>query len=124
MSWSGFHLYKNRGSCLLSKRFNVCLILVACVFLSFSFSADTLHIDQLSCEYRIDPFGIDTARPRLSWTLFSDIRGQFQTAYQILVASSEDKLNEFDADLWNSGKIISRQSLNIEYGGMALESRL
>jgi len=124
MSWSGFHQYKNRGSCLLSKRFNVCLILVACVFLSFSFSADTLHIDQLSCEYRIDPFGIDTARPRLSWTLFSDIRGQFQTAYQILVASSEDKLNEFDADLWNSGKIISRQSLNIEYGGMALESRL
>jgi len=106
------------------KRFNVCFVLFASVFLSFGFSEDTLHIDQLSCEYRTDPLGIDTARPRLSWALLSDIRGQFQTAYQILVASSEDKLNESNADLWNSGKIISRQSLNIEYAGKALESRL
>ena len=108
----------------MSKRFNVCFVLFAFVFLSFGFSEDALHIDQLSCEYRTDPLGIDIARPRLSWTLFSDIRGQFQAAYQILVASSEDKLNESDADLWNSGKMNSRKSLNIEYAGKTLKSRL
>jgi alpha-L-rhamnosidase len=108
----------------VSTRFNVCFVLFVSVFLSFGFSKDTLHIDQLSCEHRTDPLGIDTGRPRLSWALFSNIRGQFQTAYQILVASSEDKLNESNADLWNSCKIVSRQSLNIEYAGKVLESRL
>ena len=109
---------------LLSKRLSVCLALIVCVFLSFGFSEDSLHIDYLKCEYRTNPLGIDTSRPRLSWKLFSDIRGQFQTAYQILVASSEDKLSESHADLWNSGKVISRQSLNIAYAGKALESRI
>lgn len=108
----------------MSHRFRVCFVLLVSVFLLFGFSRDTLHIDQLSCEYRTDPLGIDTARPRLSWMLFSDIRGQSQTAYQILAASSEDKLNESNADLWNSGKVDSWQSLNIEYAGKALESRL
>jgi alpha-L-rhamnosidase len=108
----------------MNSRFNVCFVLILFVFLPRGFSEDTLRIDRLSCEYRTDPLGIDTSRPRLSWVLSSNIRGQFQTAYQILVASSEDNLNESDADLWNSGKIISRQSLNIEYTGKALESRL
>jgi alpha-L-rhamnosidase len=108
----------------MNNRFNICLILFASVFLSFGFSEETLHIDRLSLEYLTNPLGIDTVRPRLSWALSSGIRGQFQTAYQILVASSEDKLNESDADLWNSGKVISRQSLNIDYAGKPLESRL
>jgi len=108
----------------VSTRFNLYFVLFVSAFLSIGISEDTLRIDRLSCEYRTDPLGIDTARPRLSWALSSGIRGQFQTAYQILVASSEDKLNEFDADLWDSGKIISRQSLNIEYAGKRLESRL
>ena len=108
----------------MNSRFNICFVLILFVFLSLGFSEGTLHIDRLSCEYRTDPLGIDTSRPRLSWALSSHIRGQFQTAYQILVATSEDKLNESDADLWNSGKIISRESLNIEYAGKRLESRL
>ena len=108
----------------MRNRFCLSFILISFVFLSFGFSEDTLHIDWLSCEYLTNPLGIDTARPRLSWALSSDTRGQFQTAYQILVASSEDKLNESDADLWNSDKVISRQSLNIEYAGKALESRI
>jgi alpha-L-rhamnosidase len=108
----------------VSNRFIIFFILFASVFLSFGFAEDPIHIDRLSCEYLTSPLGIDAARPRLSWALSSDIRGQFQTAYQILVASSEDKLNESDADLWNSGEVISRQSLNIEYAGKALESRI
>lgn len=107
----------------MSNRCRVCLFLSVIVFLSFGFPEDTVRIDRLRCEYRTDPLGIDTARPRLSWALSSDIRGECQTAYQILVAGSEAKLNESDADLWNSGKVMSRHSLNIEYAGKALESR-
>lgn len=108
----------------MSSRFIAYFVLFFFVFLSFGFSGETLHVDNLLCEYRTDPLGIDTARPRLSWVLYSEIRGQFQTAYQILAASSEDRLNEHDADLWNSGKIVSQQSLNIEYAGQAMESRM
>ena len=108
----------------MSIRFGVFFALFAFFFLPFGFSDETLSVNGLRCESRTDPLGIDTVRPRLSWVLTSDIRGQSQTAYQILVATSENKLNESDADLWNSGKMISRQSLNVEYAGKPLQSRL
>ena len=78
----------------------------------------------LRCEYAVDPLGIDTNIPRLSWkvTDASSMRGQKQTAYQILVASSAAKLNGNNGDLWNSGKVNSDQSVNVEYVGSALSS--
>jgi alpha-L-rhamnosidase len=46
----------------------------------------------LLCEQVENPPGVDASRPRLSWQLTSTERGQKQTAYQILVAGSEEKL--------------------------------
>jgi alpha-L-rhamnosidase len=46
----------------------------------------------LTCEYAVDPLGIDSVQPRFGWVLKSDSRGQAQLAYQILVAGSEMKL--------------------------------
>ena len=43
---------------------------------------------ETTCEYAVDPLGIDQARPRFTWILESDRRGQVQAAYQVLVASS------------------------------------
>jgi len=46
----------------------------------------------LRCEYRRNPLGIDTLKPRLRWALEASdpkARGLRQAAYQILVASSE-----------------------------------
>ena len=37
----------------------------------------------LKCEYFVDPKGIDSLAPMLSWILISVERGQKQTAYQI-----------------------------------------
>ncbi len=54
--------------------------------------AEGLQVRELRCEYLRDPLGIDAAAPRLSWVLESDQRGQRQTAYQVLVASSPDLL--------------------------------
>lgn len=50
--------------------------------------------DQLECEARSNPLGIDTQDPRFSWKLESDHQGDAQTAYEILVATSPDKLTE------------------------------
>ncbi len=76
----------------------------------------------LKCDYRTNPLGLDTPQPRLSWVLESDGRGQRQTAYQILAAATPDQLAEGQADLWDSGKVASGQSVNMPYAGQTLRS--
>ncbi len=79
----------------------------------------------LRCEYHADPLGVDTPAPRLSWQmpLISVQRGQAQTAYHILVATSTEQLAKNTGDLWDSGKVDSDQSLHIPYAGKPLSSR-
>ena len=81
-------------------------------------------VKELRCEYSLDPLGIDKINPQLSWILDSSQRGQKQTAYQILVASSEEKLNADEGDLWDTGKVTSNQSNHIIYEGKPLQSRM
>ncbi|WP_353720826.1 family 78 glycoside hydrolase catalytic domain [Dyadobacter sp. 676] len=76
----------------------------------------------LRCEYKESPV-TDVVRPRLSWELTASENNQLQTAYQIIVASSVEKLTENAADFWNSGKRPGRATAQIEYGGKPLSSR-
>jgi alpha-L-rhamnosidase len=71
----------------------------------------------LRCEYRRDPLGIDAPRPRLSWALASDGRGEVQSAYRILVARSPRALDADQGDLWDSGEVRSAESLGVVYAG-------
>ena len=77
----------------------------------------------LTTEYQSNPIGIDAAQPELSWLLTSTQRGERQTAYQILVASSPELLTKNRGDLWNSGKVPSAQTRGIPYAGAALKSQ-
>ena len=79
--------------------------------------------DELRCEYRINPLGIDSIHPRLQWKVKSGRRGWMQAAYQILGASSEALLAKDQADIWDSGKVASDRSIQIEYAGPPLRSR-
>ena len=76
----------------------------------------------LRCEYRTNPLGIDDLKPRLSWYVNDLRRGAKQSAYQILVASSSDILNQDEGDFWDSGKIDSDQSIHVVYEGAPLKS--
>ena len=78
----------------------------------------------LRCEYKVDPLGIDVVSPRLFWEMQDDRRGARQTAYQILVASSPEKLAADQGDLWDSGRVKSNQTAQIVYGGKPLSSRM
>ena len=71
--------------------------------------APAVSVDDLRAEYQINPIGIDYA-PQLSWKLFSKADGTMQTAYRILVASSEAILAEDRGDIWDSGKVESSKS--------------
>jgi alpha-L-rhamnosidase len=83
----------------------------------------TMKICSLRCEYLKNPIGIDIVKPRLSWVLKSDERGQRQTSYQIIVASSLELLALDKPDLWDSGKVESDQTIHIQYAGKTLKSR-
>ena len=82
--------------------------------------AAELRVEGLKVEYRENPLGVDAWPPRLSWRLEADRRGQRQTAWQILAATSPDRLSEGRADLWDSGKVESNESLHVVYAGKAL----
>lgn len=84
-----------------------------------------LRVVGLRCEYLKNPLGIDAPLPRLSWRLEStnpEARNQRQSAYQLIVASSEAALAENKGDLWDSGKVDSDEILHIVYAGKALTS--
>ncbi len=87
-------------------------------------STESLKISNLRCEYLINPLGIDITEPRLSWILESDKRGQKQTGYQILVASSKENLEQDKGDLWDSGKVESDKSIHVIYKGKLLLSQM
>jgi alpha-L-rhamnosidase len=55
--------------------------------------------------------------------LRADQRGQRQTAYRVIIASSEENLHHGRGDVWDSGKVESPESIHIGYGGRALRSR-
>ena len=87
-------------------------------------AAANLSINNLTCEYLKNPLGIDVLEPRLSWMLYSEKRGEVQTAYQILVASSEENIAADKGDLWDSGNVESDQSVHVLYAGSKLASGL
>ena len=79
-------------------------------------------VASLRCEYLVNPCGIDQKEPRLSWVIESAQRGQRQTAYQILVAASEEILKKNQGDLWDSGKVAGDETTAIVYAGRPLAS--
>jgi alpha-L-rhamnosidase len=81
-----------------------------------------MTVGELRCEYALDPVGIDTLQPRLSWTLNDDRRDQGQSAYQVRVAGALEELSRDKALLWNTGKVVSDQNTHVVYKGAALHS--
>jgi len=83
---------------------------------------ETLAPVELRCELIPEPLGIDVPQPRLSWLFRSEARGQAQTAYQVLVASSRTRLNQNQGDRWDSGRVASDATLDVPYAGKPLVS--
>ena len=84
--------------------------------------SNAAEVEELRTEYRKNPLGIDVSSPRLSWIISSGRRGEIQTAYQILAASKTAFLTAGKGDLWDSGKVVSDASIQVEYAGKPLSS--
>lgn len=96
------------------------LVFAGCIFLGSS--SRGVQVDDLRCEYRDQPLGIDHPQPRLNWVLNSEMRGEKQSAYRILVADTSAALKAGRGDLWDSGKVVSGQSVGVVYAGKPLSS--
>ncbi len=106
-----------------------CTFILAFLLLVFNFSnlqgeekSQSIRFCDLKSEYQTNPIDIDVA-PRFSWRLESDQRGVLQTAYQIVVSSTLEKLQSDIGDIWDSGKIDSPVSVGIPFNGDNLVSR-
>jgi alpha-L-rhamnosidase len=105
-------------------------LIILSVFTSFlCYSAPLLqkniYVTALTCEYSVNPLGIDLAQPRLAWKIeqTGDVhRNQMQKAYRILVASSLEKLANNQGDVWDSNKTPSNKSVQVIYEGTHLKS--
>jgi len=74
----------------------------------------------LRCEYLVNPIGIDSHRPRLTWMMVDDRREATQSAYEIILGTDSLKVGSGVGDKWTTGKVTSSAML-VEYNGSPLE---
>jgi len=77
-----------------------------------------MTVSHLQTEDLTNPLSVDSKAPRFSWQIRSAERSELQTAYEILVSSHPD--GKFP--VWNSGKIASSASIQVDYSGPRLQS--
>jgi alpha-L-rhamnosidase len=67
------------------------------------------------------PIGVDTPRPTFSWVSDATTPNWTQSAYEILVDPDVGKLRAGHASIWDSGRVVSSESLDIGYAGAPLK---
>ena len=103
-------------------------LIVLVLGLNASIAFAQLSVVQPRTENLTDPSGLSETRPRFSWQLRSSERGTLQTAYEIRVSnlSTAPSLNakptKVSGSIWQSGKVVSDQSLYVTYNGKPLAS--
>jgi alpha-L-rhamnosidase len=85
--------------------------------------SERVKVVGLKADHLDSPLGLENRHPLLSWRIKSAERNVSQSAYRIRVASSQTAIENGRADVWDSGKVLSRRSFEIRYDGKALASR-
>ena len=107
---------------IIKSRFQKFIILLMLLTISGLASAKT-SVSGLKCEYLYNPLGLNVSHPRFTWQIESQEENFIQTAYEIRVATSVTMLDQKNKLVWNSGKVNSDHSVNVEYKGKPLESQ-
>jgi alpha-L-rhamnosidase len=98
------------------------LLWIGLYFLGSAMLFAQIRATELTCEFIKDPTVVDVNQPRLAWINRAPEgeRGQRQTAYQVVVASRKDLLQQ--PDLWDSRKVASDKTTRIVYQGKKVKS--
>src|SRR5271157_2905709 len=112
----------NTKICRASARLAKIVVCLGAGFVMYALTAGAqalspaaLRVDEMST-----PLGIDDTQPRFSWQLRDSREGARQTAYQLLVATQPELLAAGKADVWDSGRVASGQSVEVQYAGPAI----
>ena len=103
-------------------RLKYVLILLTVLLTFINCSQNPVSVSSLKCDGRINPLGIESMNPRFSWVINSNERDTRQSAYQILVADSPEKLTKDIGNIWDSKVVKSNRSIQVEYAGSTLIS--
>ena len=80
----------------------------------------SIYLTDLKTEYHVAPLMIPDGKPRFSWR-YEGEESFVQNNYRILVSAREEVTK---GDLWDSGTVLSRKNVAIEYRGRPLKSRM
>jgi alpha-L-rhamnosidase len=105
----------------IMRRSTYCAWLIAAVWLVWAANptpalAQAAQIKDLKCENEVNPRGLKTEHPVFGWTWGPPTTPR---AYQILVATSEEKLKADIGDMWDSGQVRTDKK-SAEYQGKPL----
>src|SRR5688500_6594035 len=74
-----------------------------------------LQVTAALCENRVNPAGVSLRGIRFSWELNAKENGQYQSAYQLVIASSEDKLSAGNFVVYNSSVVKNHHNVLVRY---------
>jgi len=107
-------------------KIKVLFLLINLASISFLYSQNSknnpLEVKDVTVEYKTNPEGLDVANPRFAWILEGNGQNRFQTAYQILVSETKEELSSNLGSIWDSGKVSSNETNQIDYNGSTLKS--
>jgi alpha-L-rhamnosidase len=110
----------------MSKSINLLLIIMCFVLITNVCSAQNksiLKLENLRCEYQINPRGVEKNQPFLSWEINSfKKRNVTQSSFRIILVESDKIPSKKPIFFWDSGVIYSSQSVNVKYSGKPLQS--
>ena len=93
------------------------------LFSGFVYGAAPTAPTELSTNYASNPLGIDTPKAVFGWVVNDADRGEVQSAFELLVASSRNDCEVGKGVVWNSGKVTSPAQNDIRYEGPALAGK-
>ncbi len=112
-------LNKKQDYLFMKKVIKIAFIASLCALVNSVFALGK-PIDVSVGEFYKNPLGYNLESLSFSWKL--PVRdGISQSAYQIIVADTEDNLQK--ATLWDSGKVVSDKSVKVSYKGAPIKSR-
>lgn len=106
----------------MNSRSPLTLILLTLSALAGTMTAQVTCVD-LRAEFLTDPIGLDRDQPRLNWRVEGQKRGDTMAAFRIIAASSLEKLQANEAELWDSEKIDDLTLLYRRFGGMERKAK-
>ncbi|MGM8360952.1 glycoside hydrolase family 78 protein [Flavobacterium sp. ARAG 55.4] len=95
--------------------------LLVCLLVTF-ISNGQINVAHLTCNSTTNPLAVSTQNPVFSWKIVAKKFDVSQTAYQLVIASTKEKLNANEGDVWDSGKVISNASQDVKYAGKTLKN--